>query len=132
MGTARWYSSSETMLPNARIGSTFIVMIAAGATPVFILSVNVALDVLDPLPRGRSNMRPVTICPVRSWRRSIISPVCGDNPPHKLRGSLLTARKIVPSRNIEKANGRIICRLQDRNGNVGQKTVRIRRAFASK
>ncbi|MEW6358138.1 MAG: GNA1162 family protein [Planctomycetota bacterium] len=32
----------------------------------------------------------------------------------------------------KKADGRIVCRLQDRNGNVGQKTARINKAFASK
>ncbi|NOZ23511.1 MAG: hypothetical protein GXP25_20740 [Planctomycetes bacterium] len=35
-------------------------------------------------------------------------------------------------KDIEKSDGTIVCRLQDRNGNVGQKTARIRKAFASK
>ena len=83
------------MEPSAKIGSTLRLIIAAGATPVLILSINVALDVLEPLPCGKTNTRPVIMAPESSWRRSIISPVCGHTPPQKLIGSLET--KAAPS-----------------------------------
>jgi hypothetical protein len=54
------------MLPSARIGSTLRFIMAAGATPVLILSIKVALDVLEPLPVGNTNTLPVTIDPEQS------------------------------------------------------------------
>jgi len=54
------------MLPSAKMGSTLRFIIAAGATPVLMLSIKVALDVLEPLPAGNTNTLPVTMDPERS------------------------------------------------------------------
>ena len=63
IGTLRPYNSSDTILPRARIGSTLRLIMAAGATPAFMLCINVALDVLEPLPAGKTKILPVTFAP---------------------------------------------------------------------
>lgn len=54
------------MLPSARMGSTLRFIMAAGATPDLMLSIKVALDVLEPLPVGNTNTLPVTMDPDKS------------------------------------------------------------------
>jgi hypothetical protein len=63
------------------------VIIAAGAVPCRTASNKMLLALLEPRPAGKTITRPVTTSPTWGWRRSIISPVSGSNPPHKLSGS---------------------------------------------
>ena len=62
-------------------------MIAAGAVPLWMASRSTPLPEHDPRPDGMTSTRPVANCPLNGWRRSIMTPVSGSNPPQKLSGA---------------------------------------------
>ena len=57
-------------------------------------SSKILLALLEPRPIGSTSTRSVTIWPEAWWRRSMISPVAGSKPPHRLNGSFKTSAEI--------------------------------------